>query len=1230
MDIGLAVGGAFLSSVLQVLFDRLAPQGELLNMFRRDKHDLRILKKLRMALLGLQAVLSDAQNKQASNPYVSQWLNELQDAVDSAENLIEEVNYEVLRLKVEGQCQNLGETSSPQDKLEENIETLEELQKQIGCLDLKSCLDSGKQETRRPSTSVVDESDIFGRQSETEELVGRLLSVDANGRSLTVIPVVGMGGVGKTTLAKAVYNDEKVNDHFDLKAWFCVSEQYDAFRIAKGLLQEIGLQVNDNINQIQIKLKESLKGKKFLIVLDDVWNDNYNEWDDLRNLFVQGDLGSKIIVTTRKESVALMMGGGAMNVGILSNEVSWALFKRHSLENRDPEEHLELEEIGKKIAEKCKGLPLAIKTLAGMLRSKSTTEEWKRILRSEIWELPDNGIVPALMLSYNDLPPHLKRCFSYCAIFPKDHQFYKEQVIQLWIANGLVQKLQKDETVEELGNQYILELRSRSLLDRVPDSLKWKGGTLSDQDLYKYPQMDGEKFFMHDLVNDLAQIASSKHCTRLEDIEGSHMLERTRHLSYIMGDGNPLSLSGGDGDFGKLKTLHKLEQLRTLLSINFQLHWSSVKLSKRVLHNILPRLTFLRALSFSGYNITEVPNDLFIKLKLLRFLDLSWTKIKQLPDSICVLYNLETLIVSSCDYLEELPLQMGNLINLRYLDIRSCSRLKLPLHPSKLKSLQVLLGVKCLQSGLKLKDLGELHNLYGSLSIVELQNVVDRREALKSNMREKEHIERLSLSWGKSIADNSQTERDILDELQPNTNIKELEISGYRGTKFPNWLADPSFLKLVMLSLSHCNNCDSLPALGQLPSLKSLTMGYMDRITEVTEEFYGSPSSIKPFNSLEWLEFNWMNGWKQWHVIGSGEFPALQILSIKNCPKLMGKLPGNLCSLTGLTISNCLEFILETPIQLSSLKWFEVFDSLKVGVLFDHAELFASQLQGMMQLESLIIGSCRSLTSLHISSLSKTLKKIEIRDCEKLKLEPSASEMFLESLTLTGCNSINEISPGLVPRAHHVSVLRCHSLTRHLIPTGTEVLYIFGCENLEILLVASRTPTLLRKLYIQDCKKLKSLPEHMQELLPSLNDLSLNFCPEIKSFPDGGLPFSLEVLQIQHCKKLENDRKEWHLQRLPCLRELKIVHGSTDEEIHWELPCSIQRLEVSNMKTLSSQLLKSLTSLESLSTANLPQIQSLIEEGLPSSLSSLTLRDHHELHSLSTEGLRGLASLLPL
>ncbi|WMV55588.1 hypothetical protein MTR67_048973 [Solanum verrucosum] len=384
-------------------------------MFRKHKHHVRLLKKLEDTLLGLQIVLSDAENKQASNRHVRQWLNKLQSAVDDAENLVEQVNYEALLLKVEGQHQNLAETSNQQvsddfflnikDKLEETIETLE---------------------------------------SEIEDLIDPLLSEDANGKKLTVVPIVGMGGVGKTTLAEAVYNDEKDDD---------------------------------NLNQLQLKLKGSLKGKKFLVVLDDVWNDNYHEWDDLRNLFVQGHMGSKIIVTTRKESVALMMGSRAINVGTLSSEVSWDLFKRHSLENRDPKEHPELEEVGKKFADKCGGLPLALQALAGILRCKSEVDEWRNILRSEIWELPScfNGILPALMLSYNDLPPDLKQCFAFCAIYPKDYQFCKDQVIHLWIANGILPKLHS-------GNQYFLELISRSLFERVRKS-KGKPDEFSMHDL---------------------------------------------------------------------------------------------------------------------------------------------------------------------------------------------------------------------------------------------------------------------------------------------------------------------------------------------------------------------------------------------------------------------------------------------------------------------------------------------------------------------------------------------------------------------------------------------------------------------------------------------------------------------------------------------------------------------------------------------------------------------------
>ncbi|KAH0777208.1 hypothetical protein KY290_008619 [Solanum tuberosum] len=1036
MEIGLAVGGAFLSSALNVLFDRLAPQGDLLNMFQKHTDDVQLFEKLGDILLGLQIVLSDAENKQASNQF----------------NLAETSNQQVSDLNL---CLSDDFFLNIKNKLEDTIKKLEGLEKQIGRLGLKEHFVSTKQETRTPSTSLVDDSGIFGRQNEIENLIGSLLSMDTKGKNLTVVPIVGMGGL--------------------------------------GLLQEIGLKVDDNLNQLQVKLKEKLNGKRFLVILDDMWNDNYPEWDDLINLFLQGDIRSKIIVTTPKKSVALMMDSGAIYMGILSSEDSWALFKRHSLENRDSEEHPEFEDVGKQIADKCKVLPLALKALAGILRGKSEVDEWRDILRSEIWELSicSNGILPALMLSYNDLPAHLKQCFAYCAIYPKDYQFCKDQVIHLWIANGLVQQFHS-------GNQYFLELRSRSLFERVPES-EWKP----------------EGVLMHDLVNDLAQIASSNLCIRLEENKGSHMLEQCRHMFYSIGQ----------------------------------------------------------------------------------------DEIKKLPDSICALYNLETLLLSHCRFLKELPLQMEKLINLHHLDISNTFCVKMPLHLSKLKSLQVLVGDKFLVGGLRLEDLGEAQNLYGSLSVLESQNVVERREAVKAKVKEKNHVEQLSLEWSESCsADNSQTERDILDELRPHTNIKEVKISGYRGTKFPNWLADPLFLKLVQRDT--WNNRGDGRILWQFVLQK-------------------------PFNSLEKLEFEGMSEWKQWHLPGNGEFPTLEKLFIKNCPELS----------------------LETPILLSCLKRFEVIGCPKVGVVFD---------ERMKQIEELYIRDCNSVTSFPFSILPTTLKRIWIVGCRKLKLEVLVDEMFVEYLRVERCDCIDDISPEFFPTACHLSVEDCHNLTRVLIPTATERLTILNCENLKILLVACGG-TQMTLLYIEGCWKLKWLPEHMQQLLPSLKELYLYDCPEIESFPQRGLPFNLQTLWIRNCKKLVNGRKEWSLQRLSCLRELSIVHDGSDEEIvggeKWEFPFSIQTLVIYNLKTLSSQHLKSLISLQSLCiVGNLRQIQSMLEQGqfssfshltslqigkfpnlqslpesaLPSSLSRLKISDCSNLQSLSESALPSSLSRLEI
>ncbi|XP_059315299.1 putative disease resistance RPP13-like protein 1 [Lycium ferocissimum] len=780
-------------------------------------------------------------------------------------------------------------------RVEDILHTLKALEAQIGNLRQLGNSGSSKHETpkRHPTTSIVDESDVYGRKNEIEQLVNRLLSVDIDGEKPSVITIVGLGGLGKTTLAKVVYNDPRVQNHFDLTAWVCVSEQYDALKVTKTLLEEIGSSgsiADDNLNQMQIKLRKQIKGKKFLFVLDDIWHDNYIDWVDLKSTFVQGEIGSKVIVTTRKDSVALMMDTEPMYLKTLSSEESWSLFERHAFKNKELREHPELQEVGKRITDKCKGLPLALKAVAGLLRLKSGIEEWRIVLRSGIWEqslISSAGILPALQLSYNDLTQNLKRCFAYCAIFPKDFAFDREYVVQLWIANGLVQQLQTDKTIEDTGNRYFLELLSRSLIEQ-----------------------ESKKFMMHDLVNDLAQFVSSNLCLWLEDLQGSHLLERARHLSYSM---------KYHEKFEKFKLLYNLEQLRTLLPVNqFMFNWCH--LDKEVLHNIFPKLVSLRVLSLSNYYITELPDILFIKLNQLRFLDLSYTHLIELPASTCVLYNLQTLLLSHCQYLVALPSKMENLISLCYLDIRASPLLKMRLEESKLKFINVLLGAKCVIGGcdgMGIEELGDFHNLHGSLSILELQNVGNGKEAAKAKLSNKEHLEELSFEWSQMEPDDSQVERDILDNLSPSTKIKELKIGGYRGTKFPNWLGDQSFCTLVNLSLENCNNCDSLPALGQLPSLKFLIIQGMHGISKVTEEFYGSESSKEPFQSLVELKFNCMPEWKEWHVLGKGEFPKLEYLFINDCPKLIGKLPEKLCSLKMLNIWKCQELILEDHCQLN-------------------------------------------------------------------------------------------------------------------------------------------------------------------------------------------------------------------------------------------------------------------------------------------------------------------------
>ncbi|KAF2305456.1 hypothetical protein GH714_005490 [Hevea brasiliensis] len=261
--------------------------------------------------------------------------------------------------------------------------------------------------------------------------------------------------------------------------------------------------------------------EKILIVLDDVWNKNYGEWNRLQPPFRAGAPGSKIIVTTRDSNVALLMGATKFHyLEQMSNDDCWSVFAQHAFENKDLAAQPNLEIIGRKIVKKCKGLPLAARTLGGLLRCKERDYEWEDILNSKLWSLSDeeSEILPVLRLSYYHLPSHLKRCFSFCSVLPKDYEFEQKELVLLWMAEGLVQQPEENKQKEDIGGEYFCELLSRSLFQRS--------------------SRDQSKFVMHDLISDLAQWVAGDICFMLEDkVDGSKMKisPKARYSSYICG-----------------------------------------------------------------------------------------------------------------------------------------------------------------------------------------------------------------------------------------------------------------------------------------------------------------------------------------------------------------------------------------------------------------------------------------------------------------------------------------------------------------------------------------------------------------------------------------------------------------------------------------------------------------------------------------------------------------------
>ncbi|XP_048441952.1 putative disease resistance RPP13-like protein 1 isoform X2 [Pyrus x bretschneideri] len=414
MAAALDAGEASLSASIQQLCKRIDSH-EMRDIFGPKKLDKSLLKKkFKLTLLTLDAVLDDAHQKEFEIPSIGNWLDELREAVYDAGVLLDEVDAEAFRLKMAAEDQTVvtqvwNFLSVPfsrfdrrlNDKIKELYHRLKFLGNEKDVLGLQK---GARKVSQMPTTCLVDESSVVGRDGDKEELI-RLLISDAESRNnVSVITIVGMAGIGKTTLAQLVYNDQRVKEHFDIQAWVCVSEDFDAVRVTKTLLESITSTVCDitDLNFVQVQLKHEVRGKRFLFVLDDLWNENYHDWNLLQVPFLYAAGGSKVVITTRSEMVASIVRNVPTHyLEPLSDEDCWSLILKHALGDSYTAEHSKIRETDKETAiRKCNGLPLIARALGGLLRgTTSGSEEWHHLLHTNIWELPSVArILPICLL----------------------------------------------------------------------------------------------------------------------------------------------------------------------------------------------------------------------------------------------------------------------------------------------------------------------------------------------------------------------------------------------------------------------------------------------------------------------------------------------------------------------------------------------------------------------------------------------------------------------------------------------------------------------------------------------------------------------------------------------------------------------------------------------------------------------------------------------------------------
>ncbi|KAF3339446.1 Disease resistance protein RGA2 [Carex littledalei] len=886
------------------------------------------------------------------NPALEEWLGQLRDAVEEADNVLDELEYRHLKEEAEegrGKWTNtivkFAVRAAQQDdvlkRLREVVKTFDNLVAGLGTFaQVLSWLDGHtatevRGDIGRETGRIFTENEFFGREKEKQTIIHWLNNSET--KIISVFSIVGVGGVGKTALAQNLFDHPGLD--FQIKMWVCVSTSFEEKAIIMKMLESLTKTKHEfaTLDAAQSILKEKITGKKFFLVLDDVWNDEEREkWNKVMAPLKYGFAGSKILLTTRMESVAntvaKVVGETKMSLNLNSLQ-EWdnlLLFEKYAFAGFNPNEYARLRSIGNKIAKKLRGIPLAVKTIGGMLNYKLEEEYWSRVLEDGALNLDKgtDGIKAAIRLSYEHLPPELKPCFRYCSIFPPDHEFGRHQLVDMWISVGLIPEDEKRQ--EELASEFFEILVRKSFFERKASC-------------YSLNQV-GDSFFtpfasyysMHDLLHELAEILSKNECLRVVSNDPFQIPQSIRHLSLMT------------NNILVLKNLSGLKYLRTLL-LFCDIEDDGLA---GVINTALKGLKSIRYLELSSDNVYDFPKSIG-DLVHLRCLSMT-TDIPELSPRICMLYHLQILEFRWINYSfapseQSIPADICKLSKLKRLYLPTYDLSTIP-HVGKLRSLQHL--KKYSVKGVVGYDISELEMIslerlppFGQLPYLKILTL-DELGALKviglefygssrsgNTFPALETLKLISLIQLEEWREDTQSENCLpcLERLESLTSLKEL------------WI-------------EKCGALKSLGGLEAIPSLKVLVIGTCPML-----------ATISPLDSMDESPRNRLS-------------MALDVLDIDH-PELLLAVP-----LRNLHLTKSVQISGSHSITLLPEQWLlQNGASLQSLVLFGSTlrsvETLPDSLQSLLSLRNLALHNAYRLTRL--PELPRSLEILEIYGCSE-------------------------------------------------------------------------------------------------------------------------------------------------------------------------------------------------------------------------------------------------------